>query len=420
MRHASVIALHHLGRLARRPGLVLLLVAVPVTLAFIEYAAFGSGVASGKLPPMRVLFIDEDGSFASRFVPEFFSGGTLKDVIVTATAADRDAARRAFLANDAAALIVIPKGFQAALLDGRRAELVLYKNPLATIGPEIAGGVLEMLETIGNRLYAQAMAPLERIRALDKAGRTPTSDDIAEISKGLFEAGRRLTRVTALDRTSVALQRPDRPPQTLSGSHSRAEFFSMVFPGLAIFGLFFLSQSLAHGLLRDRERGVERRILTTPTSAGALAAGNAAYVIGAVLCALLLLAAVAVFVFGIELRDPLALVVIGAGFAVFASGLHLAVTTVAKSDRDAGLVSTSIMLILMLVGGTFMPAEQFPAWLRALSYRVPNGAAQQAFIDVLAHRRTLASVASLVAMAWAWAILALGAYVYLKRRSFAR
>ncbi len=420
MRAAFIIALHHLRRLARRPGLVLLLVAVPSTLAFIEYAAFGGGVASGKLPPMKVLFIDEDASFASRFVPQFFSNGALKDLVVTATAPDRDAARRAFLDNDAAALVVIPRGFQAALLDGRRAELVLYKNPIATIGPEIAEGVLQMLQTIGNRLYAQAVAPLERIRALDKAGRQPTRDDIAEISRGFFEAGRRLNRVTALDKNTVALQRPDRPPDTGRGFRTRGEFFAMFFPGLAIFGLFFLSQSLALGLLRDRARGLERRILTTPASASAIAAGNATYLIGAMLCTLLVLAGIGTFVFGITLRNPVALLVIGLGFALFASGLHLVVTAIATSDRDAGFISTGLMLTLMLAGGTFIPAEQFPAWLRVVSFRVPNGAAQQAFIDVLSRGRGLGSVAPLVAVTWAWAILVLAAYVYLKRRSFAR
>jgi ABC-type multidrug transport system permease subunit len=419
MRAALIIAAHHLRRLARRPGLVLLLVAVPVTLAVIEYGAFGR-VASGKLPPVKVLFLDEDASFASRFVPEFFSNGAVRDLFTTANVADRDTAKRAFQRSEAAALVVIPKGFQAALLDGRRAELVLYKNPIATIGPEITEGVLEMLTTIGNRLYLEAAAPLNRMRALSDAGREATGDDIAEISRGFFEAGRRLTRVGLLGKNTVAVQRPNAAPETRMGFGDRADFFAMVFPGLAIFGLFFLSQSLALGLLRDRIRGLERRIMTTPVSQTALAAGGGLYLVGAVLVSLVLLAAIGTVVFGITLRNPLALVVIGAGFALFTAGLHLTFTTVAKTDRGAGFASTAVMLILMLVGGTFMPAEAFPPWLRVLSFRVPNGAAQQAFIEVLVHKRTLAGIQSLLVVTWLWAILAVGFYVYFKRRSMAR
>lgn len=70
---ALAIARHHLRRMARSPGRVLLLAAIPVTLALIEYATFGGMAASGKLPPIRVLLLDEDNTFASNAVPQFFS-----------------------------------------------------------------------------------------------------------------------------------------------------------------------------------------------------------------------------------------------------------------------------------------------------------------------------------------------------------
>src|SRR5439155_1216503 len=81
--------------------------ALPVTLAIIEYAAFGPAVASGKLPPIRVLVLDEDRTLASALVPQLFTGGgPLKDMFETAAVADRAAARALFQRNDASALIV--------------------------------------------------------------------------------------------------------------------------------------------------------------------------------------------------------------------------------------------------------------------------------------------------------------------------
>ncbi len=420
MRATLTIAVHHLRRLARRPALVLLLVAVPVSLAIIEYGAFGGGVASGKLPPIKVLFLDEDGSFASRFVPQFFTNGAAGDTFTTATVTDREAARRAFRRSEAAALIVIPKGFQDAMIAGRRAEIVLYKNSIQTIGPDIVEGVLGLLQTIGNRLHAEATAPLNRIRALEQAGREPTSDDIAEISRGMYEAGLRLNRLSLLDKNTVAVQRPDAAPQTTMAFRNRGEFFALFFPGLAIFALFFLAQSLALGLLRDRVRGLDRRVMTTAVPRLALAAGGALYLVAALFCSLLLLAAIGSLVFGIALRHPLTLVLVGAGFALFASGVHLLITAVAKTDRGAGFVSTAVMLILMMLGGTFMPADVFPSWLRVISFRVPNGAAQQAFIEVLVRAKSATGILPLLAVTWGWAILMLGCYVYFSRRSVVR
>jgi hypothetical protein len=51
------------------------------------------------------------------------------------------------------------------------------------------------------------------------------------------------------------------------------QFFAFIFPGLVIFGVMFISQSLALRLLRDRVRGVERRLMMTPLSPRAQIAG---------------------------------------------------------------------------------------------------------------------------------------------------
>jgi ABC-type multidrug transport system permease subunit len=74
------------------------------------------------------------------------------------------------------------------------------------------------------------------------------------------------------------------------------------------------------------------------------------------------------------------------------------------------------VLVLSLVGGTFVPSEQFPPLLRSLATLVPNGAAQQGFIDVLVHRIPLAGLGGRLAVTWAWGLAALGLAVVFERR----
>ncbi len=212
------------------------------------------------------------------------------------------------------------------------------------------------------------------------------------------------------------MQRPGVPPESRVGFGNRAQFFALFFPGLVIFAMMFLSQSLALGLLRDRLRGLERRVAMTHASWLALAAGAAAYLVTALAAVMALLAIVGAGLFGLTLRAPVALAAIALGFALFAAGLQLIVVTTARSDRSAGFMGTALLLILMLLGGTFVPAESFPPWFRLVSFHVPNGAAQQAFVEVLAHQQGLAAIRSLVLVTWAWAILMAGSYVYLRRR----
>src|SRR5260370_40229985 len=73
--NALIIARHHLVRLIRSPGLIVILAAIPITLALIDYAAFRATVASGKLPPVKVLLLVEDQTYLSRAAPRLFSAG---------------------------------------------------------------------------------------------------------------------------------------------------------------------------------------------------------------------------------------------------------------------------------------------------------------------------------------------------------
>ncbi|MEW5983279.1 MAG: ABC transporter permease [Acidobacteriota bacterium] len=416
MRETVIIARHHLRRLVRNPGLVLLLMAIPVTLAVIEYGAFGQIAAQGKLPPVKVLFLDEDDTLLSGAVPQVFSGGPAKDLFELAQANSRDEAREQFTRGQAAALIVVPEGFQDALLAGDRAELVLYKNPIQTIGPEIARSMVEMTTVIGNGLYGHAVEPIRKIRALMDANREPTSEEVAAISTGFFEAGRRIGSLQGLENLSVPVQRPTRAEaQTGFGADPRV-FFAYMFPGLVIFGLLFIAQALALRLLRDRMRGLQRRLVMTPAPAGAVIGGSVIFMLVALLCLLLLLAAVGAVVFRIQLRDPLALLAIAFGFTIFAAGLHLLSIALAKSDRSASFVGGVVVLVLSLVGGTFVPAETFPPFLQQVAMLVPNGAAQQGFIDVLVNQRPLAELGVRLLPTWAWGVAALGLAVFVERR----
>ncbi len=401
---AFYIARHHLYRMVRNPGLIVILAAIPVTLALIEYAAFGPTVASGRLPPIKVLVLDEDDTFLSRAVPQLFTGGgPMRDMFETSAVADRAAARSLFQRNEASALVIVPNGFQQAFLSGQRAELQFAPNPLQTFSPAIARSALEMMALIGNGLYGQAADPIRRVNTLGASGRTPSSDDIAEIARGFFAAGQRLSGLRAVGNAPLTVVRPTGRRETgFAGSSS--EFFAFIFPGLVIFGLMFISQALALRLMRDRVQGLERRVSIAPVAPAARYLGSLLFFIVALVALLALLMLIGAAIFRIELRNPPALLALAVGFAIFASGFHLTIIGVAKDDRTASFAGSGIVMVLSLLGGAFLPAENFPPFLRSLAYAMPNGAAQQGFIDVLAHGRSLLQVSTHLLTTWAWAI----------------
>ncbi len=416
MRGALIIAGHHLRRIVRNPGLLLLLMAMPVSLAVIEYGAFGRTAATGTLPPTKVLFLDQDDSLVSGAVPYAFSGGPAKDFFELAHVDSLDEARRLFQRNQAAALIVVPKGFQDAVIAGRPARLGFYRNPIQAIGPEIARNMIEMTALIGNGLYAQAAEPLAKVRALMAEGREPSAAEVGEMSTGFYKAGVRLGSLQGLSAISVAVRRPGKASAQTGFGTDPKQFFAYVFPGLTVFALLFIAQAFAIRLLRDRMRGLQRRIAMTPVPAASVAAGGAIYMVTGLFVLLLVLAVMGVLVFRIELSSPAALLPLGVGFALFAAGLHLLAIALAKSDRGAQFVGGVVILVISLLGGTFVPAESLPAALQSVAMALPNGAAQQGFIDVLVHGQGPAGVGGRLAVVWGWGVFTLAAALIAERR----
>ncbi len=120
----------------------------------------------------------------------------------------------------------------------------------------------------------------------------------------------------------------------------------------------FISQSLALRLLRDRVRGVERPLAITPLSPRALIAGAFLFMVAGLMVVLVLLMAVGAVVFGIQLKNPPALLALAAGFAVFAAALHLAIIAIARNERSASFMGSGLIMLLSLLGGTFFPGEK--------------------------------------------------------------
>jgi ABC-2 type transport system permease protein len=225
-----------------------------------------------------------------------------------------------------------------------------------------------------------------------------------------------MANLQGLNGLTVGVQRPGETEARTGFGNDPNLFFAHVFPGLAVFALMFIAQSLAMRLLRDRLKGLQRRIVITPVSPMAVVFGGVLYMVVSLLALLVFLAAVGAVVFRIQLRDPVSLAAIGLGFAVFAAGLHLLSRSLANSDRSAGFVGSVVVLVLSLLGGTFVPAEQYPPFLRGVAALVPNGAAQQGFIDVLVHKTPLVELGGRLGVTWAWGLMTIGLAVFFERR----
>jgi ABC-2 type transport system permease protein len=154
-------------------------------------------------------------------------------------------------------------------------------------------------------------------------------------------------------------------------------------PIAVAFTLVMLGLGVAPGVLAGyRERGILRRLATTPVGPGALLAAQLAMgLVTAVLAALVVLG-VGRLAFGVPLpRQPFgyALAFLLAAAAVYAMGLVVA--AIAPSARGAQIISTVFFWPVLFFAGLWIPRAVMPDVLRHISDFSPLGAGVQALQD---------------------------------------
>jgi ABC-2 type transport system permease protein len=131
-----------------------------------------------------------------------------------------------------------------------------------------------------------------------------------------------------------------------------------------------------------REKGVLRRLATTPLGPGRVLAAQLAVNAAVVLVMLVLLVAVARLAFGVALPRQaagFALAVVLTIAALF--GLGLLIAAVAPTGRAATATGAILFFPMMFFAGLWLPIAAMPSVLQHVSHATPLGAAAQSLTD---------------------------------------
>ncbi len=150
-----------------------------------------------------------------------------------------------------------------------------------------------------------------------------------------------------------------------------------------------------------REKGILRRLSTTPVAPSRLLAAQATIYAGLGVVVSVVMLVVAVAAYDVHLPDQLAgfalsIVLVGAA----TTGLGVVVAALAPSARAANAWSTLLFFPLMFFAGLWIPRASMPSGLRAVSDWTPLGAgvhAIQAIVD--GHWPPVSSLLALVGYA---------------------
>jgi drug efflux transport system permease protein len=231
--------------------------------------------------------------------------------------------------------IVIPPNYGSNLATGKTADVLVL---LDGANPTIAGSVLSAAALVGQAHGASVRTKQLSLRGpVGGAGSSP------------------------VDVRTRVLYNPD-----LLASYN-------LVPGLVAMILFQTATSLtALAIVKERERGTIEQLIVTPIRSWELIVAKIIPYILVSFANTVLIMAVATFLFGVPLRGSLVLLFSLVGLYLLPTlGLGLLISTAARTQQQAQLMTMPIMLPSMMLSGVFFPISSMPVFLQAVGNLLP-------------------------------------------------
>jgi ABC-2 type transport system permease protein len=128
----------------------------------------------------------------------------------------------------------------------------------------------------------------------------------------------------------------------------------------------------AQTIVREREQGTIEQLVVTPIRSWELILGKVIPYFGIAVFDLVEILLIGALWFGVPVRGSLVLLAAMAFlFLLTTLGLGIFVSTIAKSQQEAMLVTFLVLLPGIFLSGFFFPLEAMPAFLQVFSYLVP-------------------------------------------------
>lgn len=375
MRSILRIVLKDLRRRLAEPGGVLMSMAIPLVIAGTMALTFTGGGQEGEdHPVLRVVLADLDGTPLSSILSGASNNAEASKHLDVKLVTSREAGMQAMREEDYAALLVIPKGFSRAILDGEQADLELIKNPAQRIMPV----AVEQAAQVG-ALYASAvtrfLTPEDRatLRGLLEGEGWNDSVRIAALITGVYDKIRKADDV--LFPPSIELE----TKKDSGGETNGFDFTSWMFPGMIVMGLLFVAMQLMKDILREQEAGTLRRQLAAAISPAALLFAKILASAAVASMALALMLACGSILFGIHWGSPAPLLAASVLVVLAVTGFASIVFSVARTEAQGDALGGILIMLMSLVGGAFVPPQLLPSMFRNLSTVTVNYWGNEAF-----------------------------------------
>lgn len=285
--------------------------------------------------------------------------------------------------------IVLPAGFGeaagAALFGGgRKPSIPLLYDPSQPAVLAMVKGMLtqQVMSVVSAEMFGGKMGQAMTERSLHQLDEQARTDPDSKVLRDLLASVQKyqsLPKKTDAQAGEGGAARGLSMPfttadQQLSSGIAEQGYnaYAHAFAGMGVQFILFMGIDMGIGILLARRSGVWNRLLAAPVSLTQVLlarAASGAIIAFALLCVVF---AVAVFGFGVHIASLPGFIGMALCFGVLTASLGLVIAAFGKTPEAARKIAMFAILVMVMLGGAWMPSFLFPQWMQTLTMAVPT------------------------------------------------
>jgi ABC-type Na+ efflux pump permease subunit len=392
VRLAAILARKDLLQTMRDRLSFIFILVMPLAFTIFFGVLFGGGSDVDQLP---LAVWDADGGAAAQHLVASLDKSAVVRVVVK-----KGQEFEKWMADErAAAGLIIPEGYSAALSGGKKASLTI----VATQGSSGASTAATEVRTLAADQVTVELASRAAAEAVWGTALGPAGGGEGLVAEAAARARPVVAQALAAPSVSTkVVEAGAAAGQTPSG-------FVLSSPGMMVNFIMFSLTTAGVALILERRNGTLQRLMTTRVRRWQLIGGKAAGMFLLTFTQQVILIGVAQLFFGVDyLRDPAALLVMMVSLSLVASTLGLLIAAVLKSEQ--ALIATTVLVSMGVsaLSGAWFPLEVTGAAFQFVGHLLPTAWILDGLRGIVVRGFDVADVlpAFLFALGWSVALFA--------------
>ena len=365
---------------------VIMSIAAPILIAAFFGSLFGGGDNKPANIPVAITDLDH-----SELSAKIVAAMRADSAMTISDASEADALAQV-KAGTLRASVTLPAGFGAkagnALFGSRdKPEIVLNYDPSQSMVLPLVRGLLtqHVMQTVSQSALAGAGPMMKDMReqvlkneqmpAEQRTELTTMFDSIARVQARAAPAAVAASGAASASNDGASFSVPftTREVEASSNPETHYNSYSHSFAGMGVQFILLMGVDMAVGLLLMRRLGLWKRLRAAPLSRAKLLGSRIASTALIALIVFAVIYAVAMAVFKVRIEGSvIGFVAVLIAFALLTASFGLLIAALGKTPEATRGLAILATLLLVMLGGAWVPSFIFPAWLQTLSLFVPT------------------------------------------------